>query len=162
MADRRTHGAKMDQIGARRGTGKGHRWAANSVFCLGKRLLTVADPSGNVAGRPIEYCVSSDRGVLWCEGYDRFRAFWGISGVSPEWLKARPISAFGRQPCMAESDDDLPDGRHQRKKPTSVRGLYRVSHIRSSTARHERGCAACPRHEQGKATLRRLAAVKTR
>jgi hypothetical protein len=35
-----------------------------------------------------------------------------------------------------------------------------VSHIRCSTARHERGCAACPRHEQGKATLRRLAAVK--
>jgi hypothetical protein len=39
--------------------------------------------------------------------------------------------------------------------------IYRVSHIRCSTARHERGCAACPRREQGKATLRRLAAVKT-
>jgi hypothetical protein len=38
---------------------------------------------------------------------------------------------------------------------------YRVSHIRCSTARHERGCAACPRHEQGKVTLRRLVAVKT-
>jgi hypothetical protein len=40
--------------------------------------------------------------------------------------------------------------------------MYRVSHIRCSTARHERGCAACPRREQDKATLRRLAAVKTR
>jgi hypothetical protein len=39
---------------------------------------------------------------------------------------------------------------------------YRVSHIRCSTARHARGCAACPRREQDKATLRRLAEVKTR
>jgi hypothetical protein len=39
---------------------------------------------------------------------------------------------------------------------------YRVSHIRCSTARHARGCAACPRREQGKETLKRLAAVKTR
>jgi hypothetical protein len=33
----------------------------------------------------------------------------------------------------------------------SSRGLmsiYRVSHIKCSTARHERGCAACPRREQ--------------
>jgi hypothetical protein len=37
-----------------------------------------------------------------------------------------------------------------------------MSHIRCSTARHERGCAACPRREQGKATLRRLASVETR
>jgi hypothetical protein len=37
-----------------------------------------------------------------------------------------------------------------------------VSHIRCTTARHERGCAASPRREQGKAALRRLAAVKTR
>jgi hypothetical protein len=29
------------------------------------------------------------------------------------------------------------------------------------TTRHERGCAACPRREQGKETLRRLTAVKT-
>jgi hypothetical protein len=41
-------------------------------------------------------------------------------------------------------------------------GFYRVSHIRCSTAPHERGCAACPRREQDKTTLRRLAAVKTR
>jgi hypothetical protein len=40
--------------------------------------------------------------------------------------------------------------------------IYRVSHIRCSTTRHERGCAACPRYEQGKATLRRSAGVKTR
>jgi hypothetical protein len=40
--------------------------------------------------------------------------------------------------------------------------IYRVSHIRYNTGGHERGCAACPRREQGKATLRRLAAVKTR
>jgi hypothetical protein len=40
--------------------------------------------------------------------------------------------------------------------------LYRVSHIRCSTARHKRGCAACPQREQSKATLRRLAVVKTR
>jgi hypothetical protein len=39
---------------------------------------------------------------------------------------------------------------------------YRASHIRCSTARHERGCAACLRREQGKAILRRLVAVKTR
>jgi hypothetical protein len=26
---------------------------------------------------------------------------------------------------------------------------YRVSHIRCSIARHERGCAVCPRREQG-------------
>jgi hypothetical protein len=39
---------------------------------------------------------------------------------------------------------------------------YRVSHIRCSTALHERDCVACPRREQGKATLRRLAALKTR
>jgi hypothetical protein len=40
--------------------------------------------------------------------------------------------------------------------------MYKVSHIGCSTARHEKGCAACPQREQGKATLRRLAAVKTR
>jgi hypothetical protein len=40
--------------------------------------------------------------------------------------------------------------------------IDRVSHIRCRTARHERGCAACPRREQGKATLKRLAVVKTR
>jgi hypothetical protein len=40
--------------------------------------------------------------------------------------------------------------------------FYRVFHIRCSTARHERGYAACPRREQGKATLRGLATVKTR
>jgi hypothetical protein len=40
--------------------------------------------------------------------------------------------------------------------------IYRVSHIRCSTARHESRCAARPRREQGKATLRRLAVVKTR
>jgi hypothetical protein len=39
---------------------------------------------------------------------------------------------------------------------------YRVSHIRCSTARHERGWAPCPRREQGKATLGRFVAVKTR
>jgi serine/threonine protein kinase len=39
---------------------------------------------------------------------------------------------------------------------------YRVSHIRCNTVRYERGCSACPRREQGKATLRSLAAVKTR
>jgi hypothetical protein len=39
---------------------------------------------------------------------------------------------------------------------------YRVSHIKCNTARHERGRAACPLREQGKATLRRLAAVNTR
>jgi hypothetical protein len=39
---------------------------------------------------------------------------------------------------------------------------YRVSYIRCSRACHERGCAACPQREQGKATLRRLAVVKTR
>jgi hypothetical protein len=39
---------------------------------------------------------------------------------------------------------------------------YRVSHIKCSTAHHERGRAACPRREQGKATLRRLAIVKIR
>jgi hypothetical protein len=31
------------------------------------------------------------------------------------------------------------------------RSSYRVPHIRCRTARHERGCAACPRCEQGKA-----------
>jgi meckelin len=40
--------------------------------------------------------------------------------------------------------------------------FYRVSHIRCSTTRHEKGCAAGPRREQGRATLRKLAAVKTR
>jgi hypothetical protein len=30
-------------------------------------------------------------------------------------------------------------------------GLYRVSHIRCSKVRHERGCTACLRSEQGKA-----------
>jgi hypothetical protein len=45
---------------------------------------------------------------------------------------------------------------------SEVFGKYRVSNIRCSTVQHERGCAACPRSEQGKATLRRLAAVKTR
>jgi hypothetical protein len=40
--------------------------------------------------------------------------------------------------------------------------LERVSHIRWSTARYERGCAACPQHEQGKVTLKRFDAVKTR
>jgi hypothetical protein len=39
---------------------------------------------------------------------------------------------------------------------------YKMSHIRCGTVRHERGCAACPGCEQGKSTLRRLAAVKTR
>jgi aspartate kinase len=39
---------------------------------------------------------------------------------------------------------------------------YRASDIRCSTARHEKGCAACARREQGKVTIRRLAAVKTR
>jgi hypothetical protein len=39
---------------------------------------------------------------------------------------------------------------------------YRVSYIRCSTARHERGCAACQRREQSKATLRRMAEVKAR
>jgi hypothetical protein len=40
--------------------------------------------------------------------------------------------------------------------------LYRVSHIGCNTARHEKDCVACPRCEQDKATLRRLAAIKTR
>jgi hypothetical protein len=40
--------------------------------------------------------------------------------------------------------------------------FYRVFHIGCSTVRHERGCAACQRREQGKTTLRRLASVKTR
>jgi hypothetical protein len=37
---------------------------------------------------------------------------------------------------------------------------YRVTHIRCSITHHERGCVAHPRREQGKATLRRLAAIK--
>jgi hypothetical protein len=39
---------------------------------------------------------------------------------------------------------------------------YRMSHIRCDTARHEKDCAACPRREQGKTSLRRLTAVKAR
>jgi hypothetical protein len=44
----------------------------------------------------------------------------------------------------------------------TVSFIYRVSHIRCSTARHEKGCTACPRREQGKGTLKRSVAVKTR
>jgi hypothetical protein len=39
---------------------------------------------------------------------------------------------------------------------------FRMSSIRCSTTHHERGWVACLRREQDKATLRRLAAVKTR
>jgi hypothetical protein len=45
---------------------------------------------------------------------------------------------------------------------TQIRMMYRVSHIRCSTAHHEKGCTACPQREQGKAARRRLTAVKTR
>jgi hypothetical protein len=44
----------------------------------------------------------------------------------------------------------------------SLRRMYRVFHIRCSTVHHDRGCAACPWREQGKVTLRKLAAAKTR
>jgi hypothetical protein len=53
---------------------------------------------------------------------------------------------------------DLPGDKCQGTHDRMDAAEYRVSRIRCSTVRHERGYAACPRREQGKATLRRLAA----
>jgi hypothetical protein len=62
-----------------------------------------------------------------------------------------PSSLYRFSPVMTQSPSRL-----------LISLIYRVSHIRCSTAPHERGCAACLRREQGKEILRRLAAVKTR
>jgi hypothetical protein len=65
-------------------------------------------------------------------------------------------------PLDSEHLGDVLDLTRDRVQKVLVKSQYRVSHIRRSTARYERGCATDRRREQGKATLRRLAAVKTR
>jgi hypothetical protein len=86
--------------------------------------------------------------------------FWRRSAAIQHWLMSDQDLAPG---CGDQADDSASRSINvQRIDLTMAVSLkYRVSHIRCSTARHERDCAACSRREQGKATLRRLAAVKT-
>jgi hypothetical protein len=114
-------------------------------------------------------------------------AAWGVGNanrpsirsIGAEWFMAAQCAAFrnekqrklspecGDRPrkcetCLRISVGFNINGFYSYRSDRFLSRRYTVSHIRCSTARHERSCAACQRREQGKATLRRLAAVKTR
>jgi hypothetical protein len=71
-------------------------------------------------------------------------------------------------PDIRSRYDDQSQGTENSMIPAARADLRKIGCATSGVAqRHERGCAACPRREQGKARqgkaiLRRLAAVKTR